>query len=296
MTGIRRDHPDSELVARARRALAGGALDAVSLIAQVCAIPAPPFRVAERLAEALFARHGDFVRDAGGRWSVRAGGAVRGAVTSDPEQPLAALRFAVVDVETTGTAAALTDRVTEIAVVHVDGGAITGVYETLVNPERPVPPAIVALTGITWEMVKDAPRFAEVAPAVCERLDGRIFVAHNASFDWRFVSCEVHRAAGVQLAGDTLCTVRLARVLLPQLARRSLDAVTHHFGVEVGARHRAAGDAVATAHVLLRLLRLAEDQGVATWEDLRTLAGRRSVRAYRRRSALPGPVTRDTTA
>jgi len=295
--------------------LAAGALDSVTLMERVCALPRAPERVAERLAEALFARHADFGRDSEGRWCLSPRAAprspdhllptvgersVRERRVVDPDRGtdvgLADVPFAVVDVETTGTSAGRGDRVTEIAIVHVHGGVVSDVFETLVNPERAIPPAIVALTRITQEMVQGAPRFPAVSAQVVGQLRSRVFVAHNASFDWRFVSHEVQRSAGVTLMGERLCTVRLARCLLPHLPRRSLDSVTHYFGIEIGARHRAAGDAIATAQVLVRLLRLAEDRGVTTWRDLAALlAGGRSART-RRRSALPRGVDLDTTA
>jgi DNA polymerase-3 subunit epsilon len=293
----------------------------------VCSIPGAPARVAERLAEALFSRHADFARDGDGRWVLASG---RRAAQPPPIHPFSALmpadghpaaldatptrrvreqassaepvaslrnlRFAVVDVETTGSSAGGADRVTEIAVVHVDGGEVTEVYETLVNPERSIPPSVIALTKITWEMVRDAPRFADVSSHVVLRLRERVFVAHNAGFDWRFVTSEVKRASGIHLGGERLCTVRLARVLLPQLPRRTLDSVTNYFGVINGARHRAAGDAIATAHVFTRLLRVAEDRGIETWESLSALlapgTGRRK---KRRRSAWPRSVDIDPT-
>ena len=110
-----------------------------------------------------------------------------------------------------------------------------------------------------------------------------------------FRSHEVQRAAGVTLTGEQLCTVRLSRLLLPQLPRRSLDAVTHYFGIDIGARHRAAGDAIATAHVLVRLLRLAEDQGASTWRGLLTLMQGGRAKGSRRRSAMPRGVDIDPT-
>ncbi len=317
--------PDSLLVSRAREALAVGSLDAVTLMARVCSLPGAPVLVAERLAEALFSRHADFQRGADGRWYIARDGngaasAIaasrlalddalapmpsapvtvrerrRAFVSSDDDVPLDALRFAVVDVETTGTAPARQDRVTEIAIVHVDGRTVSECYESLVNPERAIPPAIIALTRITQEMVAEAPRFPQLASDVVSRLRERIFVAHNASFDWRFVSHEVQRAAGVVLTGETLCTVRLARALLPQLPRRSLDAVTRYFGIDIEARHRAAGDAVATAHVLVRLLQLAEERGASTWRALGAMLGGGTSRARRRRSAMPRWVDVDPT-
>ena len=345
-SGIRASTADSLLLVRAREALAAGALDAVTLMERVCSLPGAPRPVAERLAEALFARHTDFVRDGDGRWMLVATGSPNSSQTSGargaarqsspgaaaapaspaslaatawpvpptsasiPERPprqvreatvdaddvaLCQLRFAVVDVETTGMSPASADRVTEIAIVHVDGGEVTEAFETLVNPQRPIPPAIIALTHITWEMVRDAPTFAGVAESVLAGLRERVFVAHNASFDWRFVSAEVSRAAGFQLSGDQLCTVRLARALLPQLPRRSLDNVTRYFGVDIRARHRAMGDALATAHVLTRLLRIAEDRGATTWGGLTALLAGGTSRGRRRRSAWPRGVSVDPT-
>lgn len=318
--------PDSLLVSRAREALAGGALDAVALMERVCSLPGAPVLVAERLAEALFSRHADFARDSDGRWFItndrerpatpRTGASVapgqrvageRGRARTVRERREAAtsatgddvslrdVRFAVVDVETTGTSPSQSDRVTEIAIVQVERGEVAEVYETLVNPGRPIPPAIVALTQITQEMVRVAPPFPQVAAEVVGRLRERVFVAHNAPFDWRFVSHEVQRSAGVVLRGEALCTVRLSRALLPQLPRRSLDAVTHYFGIDIGARHRAAGDALATAHVLLRLLQLAEERGASTWRELLALLQGGRSRPARRRSAMPRGVDIDPT-
>ena len=306
---------DSALLARARVALAGGPLDAVRLIEAVCALPGAPVRVAERLAEALFARQPGFRRDAEGRWwlGAAAAGDAPGAMPSAAETALARARdgwtplavrrsgaasaagdvslehvpFAVVDVETTGHSPLQLDRVTEIAIVHVQGGRVEGRYETLVNPERGIPPAIVALTGIAPHMVAAAPRFPEVADEVVARLRGRVFVAHNAAFDWRFVRHEVERAGGMALEGDPLCTVRLARRLLPALPRRSLDVVAGHLGISIEARHRAAGDAVATAEVLVRLLAVARGRGAETWGGLMELLGG----GARSRSRAPAPVT-----
>jgi DNA polymerase-3 subunit epsilon len=327
--GIHDRVSDSALILRARQALSAGPLNAVALMESVCSLPGAPVRVAERLAEALFARHAEFARDGEGRWvlasarraantaplhpfsalmpaepppaatiGAQPGRAVREAAPNAAAvAPLRGIRFAVVDVETTGSSVKNgADRVTEIAVVHVDGGEVTDVYETLVNPERPIPPSVVALTRITWEMVKDAPRFADVSPHVVHQLRERVFVAHNAGFDWRFVTWEVKRASGVHLAGERLCTVRMARALLPQLPRRTLDCVTNYFGVTNTARHRAGGDAIATAHCFARLLRVAEDRGIETWESLvALLAPGTGRRKRRRRSAWPRSVDVDPT-
>ena len=197
---------------------------------------------------------------------------------------LSSLSYVVVDVETTGGNPHTGHRITEIAAVTVRNGQVQEeIFETLVNPERSIPPMIVALTNISWEMVRDKPRFREVCPDLVRALEGHVFVAHNASFDWKFVSHEIERASGQTIAGRKLCTVRLARRILPQLPRRSLDWVSRHYGVEIAARHRAAGDAVATAHCLVRLLRDAESRGIRTWGELEMLLNARTGAARRRR-------------
>ncbi len=99
------------------------------------------------------------------------------------------------------------------------------------------------------------PTFREIVPQVADAIRGHVFVAHNAGFDWRFVTTEIARATGERMEGRRLCTVKMARRLLPQLHRRSLDYLARHYNVEITARHRAGGDAVATARVFLRMLR-----------------------------------------
>lgn len=182
--------------------------------------------------------------------------------------PLDTVRFAVVDVETTGGASWRGHRITDISIVEVLGGEIVAEYETLVNPGRAIPPMITALTGITTAMASGAPYFDHVADEISERLTGRVFVAHNATFDWGFVSSELLRATGDAPEVPQLCTVRMTRRLVPELRRRNLDVVTRHFGIDIHARHRAHGDALATARVLLRLLDEAAGRGI---EDLATL-------------------------
>ena len=219
------------------------------------------------------------------------------AIPVAPADLLASLSYVVVDVETTGGRPWSGDRITEIAAVRVRNGEVADVFETLVNPQRPIPPMITTLTNINWAMVKDAPVFRDVCDRLVSFMQGHVFVAHNAAFDWRFVTAEVNRANGHRLSGRQLCTVRLARKLLPQLRSRSLDHVAHHYGVTIGARHRAGGDAIATAHVLLRLLRDARDRGCESWPALEELVSKRKKRGRRGRpSAMPRSMDRDAGA
>jgi DNA polymerase III subunit epsilon len=137
-------------------------------------------------------------------------------------------------------------------------------------------------------MVRSAPSFAEVCDRVVEVLAGRVFVAHNARFDWNFVNAEVRRARDLALDGPRLCTVRLARRLVKGIISCGLDSLTHWFGFSNGSRHRAAGDALVTAELLERLLALARDEGARTLQDLAAIESRRAPRRPRRRhSAMP---------
>lgn len=201
------------------------------------------------------------------------------------------LPFVVVDVETTGVCAWGGDRVTEVATVEVQGGNVGRTWSTLVYPQRPIPHWITALTGISDAMVRHAPPFFAVAERVRRRIDAGVFVGHNASFDWRFLAAELERSTGDGPEADArrLCTVRLARVFLRRLERRSLDHVARYYGIAIDGRHRALGDAVATAHCLTHLLQAARDAGIATLDELEAylIARRQRRRRGRRRSAMP---------
>lgn len=198
---------------------------------------------------------------------------VQGVWSLDPSfaplgRSLDEVGFAVVDVETTGGGVDHGHRVTEIAVVEVRGGAVVDEFQTLVNPGRRIPPGVTALTGITDAMVAGAPYFEDVAEEVLARLEGRVFVAHNVAFDWSFVSGEMLRTLGESPDLVRMCTVRMVRRFVPGLRHRNLDVVSRHFGVDIHARHRAHGDALATARILLRLLDEARGRGL---EDVAAL-------------------------
>ena len=151
--------------------------------------------------------------------------------------------LAIVDLETTGGHPAH-DRITEIAVLEVEGFEVKREWSSLVNPGRSIPGAIQALTGITQEMVEDAPRFEQLAGELHLRLAGRVFVAHNARFDYGFLRHEFERA-GMSFRAKTLCTVKLSRRLYRGASGHSLDALIARHGIRCDARHRALGDAEA---------------------------------------------------
>ena len=160
--------------------------------------------------------------------------------------------YAIIDVETTG-GNAFNEKLTEISIFQFDGKQITGQYSTLINPERAIPFMITRLTGITDEMVRQAPKFYEVAREIIELTEGRVFVAHNANFDYNFIRQEYKRL-GYSYNRKTLCTVKLSRKLIPGHRSYSLGNLCSDLGITIQNRHRAAGDAEATVKVLERLL------------------------------------------
>jgi DNA polymerase III subunit epsilon len=211
-------------------------------------------------------------------------------------EDLRSLRYAVVDCETTGNRVYDGDRIMEVAVVHLDEGGARMAADFLVNPQRPISPYVSRLTGIRWEMVHEAPTFGDIAERIHEALDGRIFVAHNVRFDWRFLSMELQRVTGRRLRGEQLCTVKFARKLLPHLPRRNLDTLAWHYEVPIMGRHRAGGDARATARILQHMFADARRQDVDTWEQLQLLLRKPKSSPPPRRSALPQPVTDERVA
>jgi DNA polymerase III subunit epsilon len=261
--------------------LAGGPAHTLDLARSVLGLTGHPGAAAAAVFQLL---GGDprFRVDGQGVWSLDPALAPLG--TSLAEVP-----FAVVDVETTGGGLGYGHRIIEFAVVEVRGGRIVDEYETLVNPGRFVPGGVTALTGITNQMVAGAPWFEHVADEIHRRLEGRVFVAHNATFDWSFVTAELDAALGGAPPMRRLCTVRMVRRLVPGLRRRNLDEVTRHFGIRVHARHRAHGDALATARVFLRLLDEARGRGLDDLAALEWYLRRRGGRKRRdpRQTVLP---------
>ncbi len=239
----------------------GGPAASLAIVRDVLGIARANRHNADRIATALLASDPRFTRTTDGRWAL---------VTSVATSPaLDTCRFAVVDVETTGVRARRGDRIIEIAVV-MEGQVA---FHSLVNPGIPVPPFVGSLTGISGDMLRQAPPFDAVVDGLLDVLRDTVFVAHNARFDWAFISAEVERARGLLLQGPRVCTMRLARRLLPDLPRRNLDTVSCHFGITIEGRHRAVGDAVAAARVLGRLVGLAKERGAVSLADLETVRG-----------------------
>ncbi|MDE3058305.1 MAG: hypothetical protein KGJ59_10150 [Bacteroidota bacterium] len=184
-----------------------------------------------------------------------------------PNGSIAGTTFVVVDVETTGLSP-LEGGITEIAMVKVRNGLIHDEYTTLVNPLQPIPLSITLMTGIDDAMVAGAPTAAMVAPLVSDFLGDGVFTAHNAQFDLGFVNHTLSKGNIAPIENPILCTCRLARRMLPYLPSKSLGPLARQLGIKNFHRHRAAGDAYATAEVLIRFLRRLEEH-----YDVHDLAG-----------------------
>ena len=165
--------------------------------------------------------------------------------------PLDDLDLAIVDVETTGTASHY-HRIIEIAVLRIQSGHLVDKYSTLLDPERAIPPFIETLTGIKNKDLKNAPTFRQVKNHIYNLLDGAIFVAHNAKFDYTFLREEFEREK-INYTAKRLCTMRLSKTLFPGLKKHNLDSIIERFGIKCSDRHRAESDASALWDFLQRV-------------------------------------------
>lgn len=157
--------------------------------------------------------------------------------------------YTIIDVETTGQG----NKITEIAIFKYDGNQIIDEFTSLVNPESYIPDYITALTGIDNLMVAKAPIFSEVAEAILAITEGAIFVAHNVNFDYNVIRNEF-KNIGIDFNRKKLCTVRLARQLIPGYKSYSLGRICQALNIDINGRHRARGDAEATVVLFERLL------------------------------------------
>ncbi len=177
----------------------------------------------------------------------------------DPD--LSAVPFVALDLETTGAKAGL-GKITEVGAVRIEGLKVVSEFHTLVNPQRPIPPMITHLTGISEDMVADAPRIEEILPALLALLEGAVVVAHNAPFDVGFLNYELHRVRGVRLGEGAIDTLPLSRALVPGLVNYRLGTVAKSLGSPVAACHRALADAQAVAHVFVHLAQMLQSRDI----------------------------------
>ncbi|MBI2930305.1 MAG: 3'-5' exonuclease [Planctomycetes bacterium] len=177
---------------------------------------------------------------------------------------IGAATFVVLDVETTGLDPA-SDRICEVGAIKVHSGRELGRFQTLVNPERPMPVEATRKNGITDDMLKGAPMFAAVAPDLRRFLAGTVLVAQNAEFDLGFLNAEFRRGGGSKLPLNAVDTIALARAARPGLSSYRLDNLAAAFGARFSTRHRSIGDCEVTAIVFRECLRLLRPR---TLEDL----------------------------
>jgi len=207
-----------------------------------------------RFLRGLLASDTRFVcREPEGTWHVRAHAALA--------QPLSETTFVVCDLETTGMAASAAG-IIEIGAARVRGGRVVAEFQQLVNPGTWLPPFITRLTGIDAAMLAEQPSIAQVWLRFVEFLGTDVLVAHNARYDLAFLNATSVAHCGRPLTNPSLCTLKLARRLLPTLRRRGLDALASHFALPLNDRHRALGDVRLTVEVLFRLLESLAARGV----------------------------------
>ena len=202
---------------------------------------------------------------------------------------LTELDFVVVDVEATG-AKTPPNRLIELGAYRIKGGRIVDKFLSLVNPEIAIPRFVMALTGITNDMVKSAPVFADVAPRWLDFVNDSVLVAHNAPFDTSFLNHEISRVyPGHRMVNPHLCTVRLSRRALPELSNHRLDTIANHFSIPIVSRHRAGSDALATAEIFLLLLSKLEAE-----HDIKDLAAARNFQFAELKPTVNEPTVETT--
>ncbi len=179
-------------------------------------------------------------------------------------------QYVVFDIETTGLKKE-TDKITEIGAVRVENGVITETFHSMVNPEQPISAEITKLTGITDDMVKDAPKIDEVLPKFLEFAGDAVLVAHNAKFDVGFIAFNAknfHR----EINNTVLDSLELARTLFPNLNKHKLNVIAQHLGIKLENHHRATDDATATAEILLKCMEILEEKGITGIDQINSLA------------------------
>jgi DNA polymerase-3 subunit epsilon len=160
--------------------------------------------------------------------------------------------YAILDIETTGGKYD-EEGITEIAIYKHDGESITDQFSSLVNPQIKIQPFVQKLTGISSKMLKNAPKFYEIAKRIVQITDGCIIVAHNASFDYRILQTEFRRL-GFPFERKSLCTVSLSKILLPDQPAYSLGKLVRNLGIPFSDQHRAIGDAKVTVKLFELLM------------------------------------------
>jgi DNA polymerase III subunit epsilon len=239
----------------------GEPLDAVEAVRLLLASPTAPEPICRDVFAALVQQDQRFCPGSAGdllslkHWEI-------------PDPDLADVAFVALDLETTGAKAGA-GKITEIGAVRIEGFRVVATFHSLVNPQRPIPPMITHITGITRAMVADAPRIEELVPDLLDFLEGAVIVAHNAAFDVGFLNYELQRLKGRRLGDGAIDTLPLARLLAPGLPNYRLGTVADALGAPVAACHRALADAQAAGHVFVTLAGRLQEKGITRLGETR---------------------------
>jgi len=180
--------------------------------------------------------------------------------------------YVVLDIETTGLSK-FNHKITEIAAIKVENHKVVNKFETLVNPQTPIPSFITSLTGITNSMVKDAPIIEEVMPKFVRLVKDAPLVAHCATFDYGFLKHNAQLHLSKELVNPKICTMKLSRRLLPELPRYKLSYMCEHFNIKNNSAHRAMGDATATHQLFNELLDIMKKRGIEKQDQILAFEG-----------------------
>jgi len=199
---------------------------------------------------------------------------LRRAQGKTAESSLASLQYVIFDLETTGLNP-ITNEITEIGAFKIINGELQDIFSQLIKPQAGISDEITRLTGIDDDMVKEAPPIEIILPKFLDYIGHSILIAHNADFDIGFVKAKIKQVApGQELTNSILCTVKLARYLLPNLANHKLHTVGRHFGFSTQNRHRSIGDVELTFQIWEKLLPMLEAKGIKNNSDLDSLMKR----------------------
>ena len=175
--------------------------------------------------------------------------------------------YTVIDIETTGLSK-FQNKITEIAAARVVDGEVREWFQTLINPQVPIPAFITKLTGINDRMVQDAPIVEEVLPKFMRFIKNDIFVAHNATFDHGFLNYNLQKHHEQEILNNRLCTKKLANRIFPELPRKRLQDLCSHLQVQNNQAHRAMSDVLATTKVFNSMLQMLEKKGISNVQDI----------------------------
>ncbi len=189
--------------------------------------------------------------------------------TPPPELPLSDASLVIFDFETTGLSP-VNDRIIEIGAQKIKGSEVIDEFSTLICPDVELSQNTISLTGLSAEILKDQPKIEEVLPKFLKFIEQGILVAHNAEFDFSFLKAASARL-GIDLDWPCFCTLKLSKIILPELSERNLDALARHFGFNFEARHRSIGDVKVTASVLKAMLSDPRAQMISKWCDISSI-------------------------